>query len=617
MRKIVILLFFIIFFLFPHQIFAQEPNFDISISSNYEVKNDRLTRLTQNVSIKNKTDYYFTPTYSISVGFKNIQNIVAFGENGPIPFTLDEADPENKNIKLTFEKRYAGLGVSNNFTLRLDTTDIASKRGNIWEVSIPGVSSPDDFASYNTTVSTPQDFGIPKIVKPQKEFTSPGKVAFNKNEIGQSGIYMLYGDNQYYSFELSYHISNPNLFPVKTEIALPPKTNYQNVLITSFSQKPTDVSLDKDNNWIAQYSLFPQQRLSVVVKGLVEVLEAPEKEELSSEQIKSLTKPGKYWESNAQTVKKASESLKTPQDVYRYVIENLSYNFAKVTGDNKRLGALNSLKNPKNSVCLEFTDLFVALARASGIPARAVEGYAFTNNSSLRPLSLLEDVLHSWPEYYDFDSKKWIMVDPTWGNTTKGLDYFNTLDFEHIAFVIKGEDSTYPIPAGGYKFDRKSKDVLIKFAKKADFEINEKIEITDDFPSFVFPGLSLTGSFKIRNTGNSFITNKTAIITGIDGEKKAYIISDLPPGGLKSINLNFEKTPFLTNQKKSLKIQIDKFSHTKKVTISFIPDLNFLLLFGGIISGSITIAIITYHTGSVLIQRHKRKDTLRGKSKRH
>jgi len=43
------------------------------------------------------------------------------------------------------------------------------------------------------------------------------------------------------------------------------------------------------------------------------------------------------------------------------------------------------------------------------------------------------------------------MVDPTWGNTTGGVDYFNTFDFDHLAFVVKGISSTYPVPAGGYK----------------------------------------------------------------------------------------------------------------------------------------------------------------------
>ena len=59
------------------------------------------------------------------------------------------------------------------------------------------------------------------------------------------------------------------------------------------------------------------------------------------------------------------------------------------------------------------------------------------------------------------------MIDPTWANTTGGIDYFNVLDFDHIAFVIKGESSDYPIPAGGYKLqgNEEEKDVNVSFAK--------------------------------------------------------------------------------------------------------------------------------------------------------
>jgi len=60
------------------------------------------------------------------------------------------------------------------------------------------------------------------------------------------------------------------------------------------------------------------------------------------------------------------------------------------------------LDNTTNAVCLEYTDLFVTLARAAGIPSRSIEGFAYTKNSRLRPLSLVDDVLHAWVQYYDF-----------------------------------------------------------------------------------------------------------------------------------------------------------------------------------------------------------------------
>lgn len=614
--KFLLFLVGLMFFLLPKNTYASDDNFDISANSTYGIHEDGVTTLTQNISIKNRSEYYYTPSYSISIGFKNIENIQAFGTEGSIPFTLDDSNPDNKNIKLTFTQKHTGLGAINNFTIRFDTKDITKKQGNVWEVSIPGIASPSDFTFYNSTITVPKNFGPPKIIKPQKNTSNNRTVTFSKDETGKAGIFLIYGEKQYYSFSLLYHISNPNLFPVKTEIALPPQTNYQNVILTSFSVPPTNVNRDKDGNWIAQYHLFPQQKETITIKGMVEILSEASEDQISDAQIITYLKPQKYWEIKDNEIQKTAEILKTPHEIYDFVTSNLAYNYEKVSGENKRLGAKETLLDKKNSVCLEFTDLFVALARAAGIPARGVEGFGYTENSKLRPLSLVDDVLHSWPEYYDKEKRKWIMVDPTWGNTTRGMDYFNTLDFEHIAFVIKGYDSEYPIPAGGYKFENKSKDVNVQFANASDFKPSESLTFSDTFPNYIFPGITLDGSFIIKNTGNTPIANKNVTITSSIGAAKQFFIDYIPPQGFKIINLTYRDLPFLTNRSLPITIQIEKFTYTKKVTVSLIPDLTLFLLFGGIIGGSITVAIITYYTGSLYIQRRKRQNTLRGKSQK-
>src|SRR5258707_13577173 len=100
---------------------------------------------------------------------------------------------------------------------------------------------------------------------------------------------------------------------------------------------------------------------------------------------------------------------------------------------------------------MEFTDLFIAMARAAGIRAREINGYAYTENKDSEPLSLVADVLHSWPEYWDKYNKEWILVDPTWGNTTHGIDFFHKLDLRHFTFVIHGVNSEFPLSPGSYK----------------------------------------------------------------------------------------------------------------------------------------------------------------------
>ena len=165
------------------------------------------------------------------------------------------------------------------------------------------------------------------------------------------------------------------------------------------------------------------------------------------------------------------------------------------------MGAANALDKQDSALCLEFTDLFIALARAAGIPARAVNGFAYTDNANLRPLSLEQDVLHAWPEYYDDQRQLWRPIDPTWGNTTGGVDFFNQTDLNHFAFVTLGQDSAYPIPAGAYKTDdQPAKNVAVNFGHSVLPRPQLQLELK--LPREGLAGVSLTGKILVKNSGN-------------------------------------------------------------------------------------------------------------------
>src|SRR5690606_27458932 len=129
-----------------------------------------------------------------------------------------------------------------------------------------------------------------------------------------------------------------------------------------------------------------------------------------------------FWPVNDPKIREIAQNLHSPKEVYDYVVNTFTYNYDRVGTTNQRLGALEALNAPDNALCQEFTDTFITLARAAGIPAREINGYAYTQNTTLRPLSLVPETLHAWPEYYDYESKQWIPVDPTWEHTTGGSD---------------------------------------------------------------------------------------------------------------------------------------------------------------------------------------------------
>jgi transglutaminase-like putative cysteine protease len=239
--------------------------------------------------------------------------------------------------------------------------------------------------------------GKPTYIKPNNVKLINNNLSFTKQDLGNSGISLSFGDEQIFDFNLAYHLENPNLFSVNTEIALPPSTNYQDVEIDSIIPEPSNVTRDADGNWLAQYTLTSGKKINIEVKGKAKISLNPKKEPLSDTELEAFLKVQPYWQSNAKAIRDLASKLKTPHEIFKYVVDTLTYDYNRVQNSSPRLGAYEAYKNPKSAVCLEFTDLFIAIARAAGIPAREVNGYAYTQDEKQRPLSLVKDVLHAWP----------------------------------------------------------------------------------------------------------------------------------------------------------------------------------------------------------------------------
>ncbi|OGH55010.1 MAG: hypothetical protein A2423_01400 [Candidatus Levybacteria bacterium RIFOXYC1_FULL_40_10] len=595
MKKILLSLFLLLIIFFPKNAFASEF-FSTESNAIYTIQNTGRTNVRFNNSLINKSGDSYASSYTLVVGFKNLENIQASDGEGPIGVEKTEND-RGTELKLRFNQRVVGKDQKLNFSISFDTFEVAQSQGRIWEVNIPGLSDSNDFDKFSSSVIVPQSLGSPVYIKPDIKrvaTSSSNTVVFDKKDLGNSGISMAYGDYQVYRFNLRYQLENANLFPVRTEIALPPSTNYQNVSIDDILPKPTDVVVDRDGNWLAQFSLKSRERIEVNVLGNAQVYLNPKPQEVKSEDLSEYLKPTKYWQTNDPKIQRHAKELKTPEAIYNYTLKTLKYDFQRVKKGQVRLGALDALNKPDSAVCLEFSDLFIALSRAAGIPAREVNGFAYTANSSERPLSLIKDVLHAWPEYYDSKRRAWIMVDPTWGNTTNGVDYFKTLDFDHFAFVIRGIDSQYPIPAGGYKFagNESVKNVEVSLErtyKKTPVNISLKPLFNKKYTA----GLSIEGVVIVENNnGEMFdegiLTASSQILTP---KKPFHRIENIPPFGKKEVVLSFNKTPFLTNRTDNIKISLGSKEDDVKIKVSPI-FLNYYLILGGVLIGIFTITSI-------------------------
>ena len=95
-----------------------------------------------------------------------------------------------------------------------------------------------------------------------------------------------------------------------------------------------------------------------------------------------------------------SDALKTITAVFRWVATNVRYS-GYASQDR---GALYALEHKKGD-CTEYMDLFVALSRANGLPARRIGGYLSAENAVLKARDY-----HNWGEFYEDGT--WQIADP-------------------------------------------------------------------------------------------------------------------------------------------------------------------------------------------------------------
>lgn len=542
-RRIAAILFFLLVVIWPRSAFAVNE-FSTSYDVLYDISEDGITTVTEKITLKNLTSESYANQFKLTIGATQVFDIKASDPSGPLEVSSEQKDTAT-TIGVKFNQQVAGLGKTLPWTLFFKSKDFAEKSGRVWEVRAPKISSSLNLENYNLTISVPQSFGDLSAVSPlpKSQSLSSGKIflTFDMNQLRSSGVFANFGTIQLFDFDLAYHLQNSNLMPILTSIALPPDTSFQDVIFQRIEPKPLNVTVDQDGNYLAWYRLNRRQKIDVRVLGSAKlyISSKVKNPNLPEDLKKKYTAGDKYWEKdNPQIVSQLNEILgeDPPGDtgekaklIFQFVVDSLKYDSERLTDNIERLGAVTALANPDKTICMEFTDLFIALARAAGIPARELDGYAHTANTTLRPLSFTKDILHSWPQYWD-EKRGWVMVDPTWQNTTGGVDYFSKLDLNHIVFVVKGSSSSEPIPAGSYKYPGEdSNDVKITLSEN-DFLGKPQLDVEFLSASPILSGFP--GSLKVRvtNLGNgsypsaplSIVTDKLLVLNA-DGAMSGLI----------------------------------------------------------------------------------------------
>jgi len=579
-------LFFILHSLFPF--FAgtayAEGEFVTTYEVTYEVLESGETQVTQNISLTNKTKDHYASEYTLTIGSPRVTEIAATDPNGLLETTVEICDDSTK-IKVTFNAPVVGLEKTLDWTLKYKALDTAVKSGQIWEINIPRLSPRAEIESYEVILKVPESFGPLMYISPtplkQENIKTLKQFTFGKDQIELGGASAAFGEYQLFSFDLKYHLQNSEAFSGVATIALPPDIlGRQEIIFESLEPEPVKIYKDGDGNYLADYRLSGGQKLEVEFKGLAKIFNQPidpsaggAMAKIPADLIENYTKQQVFWEVDHPQIQNQAKTIvdrhqtvaENARAIYDFVSQRLSYDQGSRANYTDRAGAVQAMDEPQKVVCMGFTDLFIALARAAGIPARELNGYAYTSDNVLRPLSVEfrgSDVLHAWPEFYD-PHFGWVAIDPTWGSTTNGLDYFSKLDTNHFVFAVKGLSSEEPLPAGAYKLDSETEgDVKVGFADPtiqlfAHSAIS--LDVNFDLGRTNIAGLPLMGKIRVKNTGQRSAFGVKADIKSLAFDialGKENQLGDILPGQEKEFRVSLHAPRFNLRADDLLKLSL-------------------------------------------------------------
>lgn len=505
--------------------YAEAADFDAVYEIDYELDPAAgVTKVKQNITLTNLQSNLRANSYSLTLD-NSYKNLKAYDSSGPLT-TNEQAGDDTSTISFTFNDKVVGVGNKLQWTIEYESTSLAQKHGRIWDITIPRVKEPDSYniTSYTARLHVPESVGPAHYLSPSaaSNTTQNGirTYTFDRDRVFPTGIVAAFGDYQLFDFTLKYHLHNPNIGQASTEIALPPDIpGQQQIIYKNLQPEPESLRTDADGNTLALYYLAANESLDITFEGSAKITSRyPTMDSKSTmadipeELIKDYTVEQTYWDINNQDLINITEEItdrekpvvENAKAIYDYVTKTLHYNTARINEDLQRLGAAKAIAEPDNAVCMEFTDVFVTMARIAGIPAREIDGYAYTTDRGNQPIyypGLGSDILHAWVQIYLPDDG-WVTIDPTWGSTTGGVDFFGRIDLNRIAFVVKGLSSERPYAAGSYKTNNEQDgDVSVDFSQESAI-VERGFEATMDRTRLT-SGIGGSLPLVLENTGNT------------------------------------------------------------------------------------------------------------------
>lgn len=470
--------------------------------------------------------------------------VLTDGSGNNLSFTSDTTATGNLIIKT---KINTGIYSGQTYTIRLKYSSygLIIKSGALRDMYVPAFAKTYVFEDeqsiekVTTKVVIPKSLGDINFIRPVANIQQDGSnnvINFTQEDLTGATAWIQIGTTQYYTFNIEQPYIATSSIPIvynQYKIILPrditsgPIT--QKVFFTGISPEPFSTEVDSDGNLTATFRVPVNEEGVIKVSGYavltqnnsIDFVNSGNIDQISSELITQNTSAAKYWESDSSEIEDLAKTLKgnetnvynLVESAYQYVVGKIDYSEVKKFGLNQRQGALATLQGGA-AVCMEYSDLFIAILRAMGIPARAAFGSGYSALDGLT--SSTNTVNHQWAEVYIPSIKSWVGVDTTWGengDTLIGgdLNHFYT----HVASVDpETPSSTEAVLYGrGGTFKDRTINVAAQSTKPTEDSLTEE-QLTaryptrqgsDNFLENVLTGASLF-FYNINKSINSFLS---------------------------------------------------------------------------------------------------------------
>lgn len=469
--------------------------------------------------------------------------VLTDGSGNNLSFTSDTTATGNLIIKT---KINTGIYSGQTYTIRLKYSSygLIIKSGALRDMYVPAFAKTYVFEDeqsiekVTTKVIIPKSLGDINFIRPVANIQPDGSnnvINFTQEDLTGATAWIQIGTTQYYTFNIEQPYIATSSIPIvynQYKIILPrditsgPIT--QKVFFTGITPEPFSTEVDNDGNLTATFRVPVNEEGVIKVSGYavltqnnsIDFVNSGNIDQISSDLITQNTSAAKYWESDSSEIEDLAKTLKgnetnvynLVESAYQYVVGKIDYSEVKKFGLNQRQGALATLQGGA-AVCMEYSDLFIAILRAMGIPARAAFGSGYSALDGLT--SSTNTVNHQWAEVYIPSIKSWVGVDTTWGengDTLIGgdLNHFYT----HVASVDpETPSSTEAVLYGrGGTFKDRTINVAAQSTKPTEDSLTEE-QLTaryptkqgsDNFLENVLTGASLF-FYNINKSINSFL----------------------------------------------------------------------------------------------------------------